>query len=758
MTQGHNAISIAGRGFKRLRSPAADARASASRRLFLLFVFAGLALAWAPRAFASPLVVNTLNDPNSSASLCGLRDAINAANTLAAVNGCIAGSGTDTITFTVTGTINVASTLPTVANTLTIDGANITLNGGGSNQVMGNTGTLNLNNITIENGSTEFQGGAISNSGGTLNVNACAFTGNFGCQAGGAIVSGNSGSLDVTNSTFTSNTVMNACSFGNLIGGGAILVASGTANVTGSSFSSNSAGGTGGFLSGGAIALDVGTLTVSNSSFTSNNAGAGGAIFANNNGAAVTSTTVTNSTFTSNSAGFAGAVEGGGLLNSLTISGSTFVSNSAGSGDAGAVYGTGSITNSTFTGNTASAGAAIGSSNTLNVTFCTISGNTASGFGGGGGLFRSGAGALTSTLNILSSNLEGGGVGGDCGFSGGAVTNGGYNIDDDGSCSFGTITGANGKTIGDGVNPLLGPLANNGGPTETEAIGSNSPAYLAVPPADCPIHVDQRGDPRPAPTETDCDIGAYELQPVIGPPPAPGPPPPPTALPTPIAALAPARVAFGSHSMGGVTAPQQVTVTNTSKTPLQVAGVFTSSEAFSETDNCFGTVAAKKSCQINVVFSPTSVGMQNATLAVSDNAGDPIHHPQSVALTGVGSPPAAEVYAVPGALSFAARTSATVSGSQTVTLVNRQNVALKISGISVSGPFTEKSACGATLAAHWSCTIAVTFAPDRVGKDSGVLTISNNATADPLAVVLAGTVPPPAPTPTPKATPTPRAN
>jgi CSLREA domain-containing protein len=69
-----------------------------------------LAAGWAP-ANAATIVVNTLADPGSP-GVCALRDAITAANTDAAVNDCSAGSGADTITFGVAGTITISIGAP----------------------------------------------------------------------------------------------------------------------------------------------------------------------------------------------------------------------------------------------------------------------------------------------------------------------------------------------------------------------------------------------------------------------------------------------------------------------------------------------------------------------------------------------------------------------------------------------------------------------------------------------------------------------
>ena len=100
----------------------------------------------------------------------------------------------------------------------------------------------------------------------------------------------------------------------------------------------------------------------------------------------------------------------------------------------------------------------------------------------------------------------------------GVITDAGYNISDDATCGF-SATGSRNST-----NPMLDPagLQNNGGPTATIALDSESPAIDAIPLADCtdlnsnPIHADQRGAPRPDAGEVVCDIGAYEFQDFAG--------------------------------------------------------------------------------------------------------------------------------------------------------------------------------------------------------------------------------------------------
>ena len=77
------------------------------------------------------------------------------------------------------------------------------------------------------------------------------------------------------------------------------------------------------------------------------------------------------------------------------------------------------------------------------------------------------------------------------------------------------ITNTNGNKVGkvspraSAIDPKLGALALNGGPTRTHALLSGSPAIDAASSADCPAK-DQRGVTRPQ--GAGCDMGSYEKQ------------------------------------------------------------------------------------------------------------------------------------------------------------------------------------------------------------------------------------------------------
>src|SRR5262245_11943668 len=165
------------------------------------------------------ITVNTLADETTTNGSCSLREAITNANDNAQTYpDCVAGTGTDAITFSVSGTIVLSSVLPNINDDLTIDGGaqSITVSGGNSVRVMFVNGgkTLTLHNLTVADGSAGTSGGGLFNSGGTVNVTNSTFSGNsascsdIACFAGGGgIFNEVNGTVNVTNSTFSANTL-----------------------------------------------------------------------------------------------------------------------------------------------------------------------------------------------------------------------------------------------------------------------------------------------------------------------------------------------------------------------------------------------------------------------------------------------------------------------------------------------------------------------------------------------------------------------
>jgi CSLREA domain-containing protein len=206
------------------------------------------------------------------------------------------------------------------------------------------------------------------------------------------------------------------------------------------------------------------------------------------------------------------ASSGGGIRNegALNLLNATVAGNettaSFGGGIANSGTATMSLTNVTLSGNRAEGdggGIDQGIGGLLNLNHVTIAGNTtdiSGDTGGGGGIYNAGGTInLRSTIIARNHDKTSGATpkSPDCG--GAALTSQRHNlIGDPTGCSFVARRGDKKK-----INPRLGPLANNGGPTLTRALLAGSPAIKA---GGRGVPTDQRGVPRRAP-----DIGAYEF-------------------------------------------------------------------------------------------------------------------------------------------------------------------------------------------------------------------------------------------------------
>jgi hypothetical protein len=314
----------------------------------------------------------------------------------------------------------------------------------------------------------------------------------------------NVGTLTVSNSTVLGSQIFNARSTENL----GIMFESGPGigTITHSSFS-------------GSNIINVGTLHVTGISLSDANGSQGGGIY---NGPYVLMSgyvsdgpgilTLADSTVSHN-----GGNQGGGIFNfgTLDVTGST-VSGNAAYHEGGGIYnaqivefgvmpisGAGilTFTNSTLSDNSASQSGGIHNSGTITIRNSTLSGNHIEqydiGWDGRGRNITNDAG----TVSLYSSIVAYAPSGPNCD---GAIIDAGYNIEDADTCS---LVPANGSLTN--TDPLLGPLQDNGGPTQTLALLPGSPAIDADPLANCPA-TDQRGVSRPQ--GASCDIGAFELE------------------------------------------------------------------------------------------------------------------------------------------------------------------------------------------------------------------------------------------------------
>jgi parallel beta-helix repeat protein len=425
---------------------------------------------------------------------------------------------------------------------------------------------VSISNLSFVNGNANTNlGGAIYQQSGDLSLTGCTFQANQADTGGAVYVSTTSipqRTVTVSNCNFLGNTATGAGTGG--AGGAVYVVGDSSLSVDASQFSGNTA-----FHEGGAVREQTASqfVTITNSSLTANTASnGGGGVFVqgpttlsgcvidnniggsggggvwqqsataslgmtgctvNGNQATVSTahgggvfsqgtTTVSNCTIANNTVGSNGGgiyVQGAGL----TITGTTVSGNSATNsvGKGGGVFCQAPLTmfNTTINANRAGNGGGLafvsGSSTTGTVTDSTVTDNRAFfGLAQGGGIDVTGTGAFNLGDTIVAGNAFDpsvtSGTGPDIG---GPVNSLGYNLI---QITLGaTITGNTTGNIS-GQSPNLGPLQNNGGPTQTRVPLAGSPVIDAGDPAFAPPPAtDQRGAPRVV--NGRIDIGAAEV-------------------------------------------------------------------------------------------------------------------------------------------------------------------------------------------------------------------------------------------------------
>jgi uncharacterized repeat protein (TIGR01451 family)/CSLREA domain-containing protein len=358
--------------------------------------------------------------------------------------------------------------------------------GGGIHQATGATGPLTIaggqisyNHVrAILNGSA-VGGGGVLNAGSAASLNAVRIEFNVVDTAsplvsadvyGGGVLNQQQ-KMSIVRGTISHNRIeATNASGGGIASYAQITPPGGQLFLNSVTVANNSASGTGGGLvSGGGINIVtlVDTVIVDSSLIQSNTVSGSGALLWGGGIHSNGEMTVINSSIVGN----VGGQRGGGVLNSYLFH---------------------SI-NATLSGNSAASGGGLYNFNSFNttsyLTHTTIANST------GGGLHVEPGAPVEVLATLLANN-----AGGNC--TGAAVTHNGASLSDDASCTGFAFTN---------VNPLLQPLALNGGATPNHALGAGSPAIDQAGACNgYGVISDQRGLARPQGAA--CDIGAFELE------------------------------------------------------------------------------------------------------------------------------------------------------------------------------------------------------------------------------------------------------
>ena len=199
------------------------------------------------------------------------------------------------------------------------------------------------------------------------------------------------------------------------------------------------------------------------------------------------------------------------------------------------------------------------------------------------------------------------------------------------------------------------------------------------------------------------------------------------------ATLNPASAAFPTTQVGGRSAAQAFTFTNTSPLLETITSLTTSGDFQVAPNNC-GTIAAGGTCVLQVTFNPTAAGMRTGTITVGNSStANPF---LTAALNGTG---VSALLATPLPLDFGNVDLGGTSVPRPTTFTNYSQHIIGLTAFSVAGDFTFNNQCGPTLQPGAQCMVLVTFRPTALGARTGTLTVTTNDPSTPsVAVPLTG--------------------
>jgi Bacterial Ig-like domain (group 3)/FG-GAP-like repeat/Abnormal spindle-like microcephaly-assoc'd, ASPM-SPD-2-Hydin len=203
----------------------------------------------------------------------------------------------------------------------------------------------------------------------------------------------------------------------------------------------------------------------------------------------------------------------------------------------------------------------------------------------------------------------------------------------------------------------------------------------------------------------------------------------------PTVTFSPDKVTFPTQLIFTTSKTESVKLANTGLGILILSKIVTTGP-FRQTNDCPSHLKHGEHCTISVKFHPTTKGVLNGSVEVTDNAPG---SPQKVALTGT----ATYVQLRPMKLNFGVQPVGTKSLPKTVALTNQGHQTLNIMNISITGidakDFAETNTCGKSVASGASCFIKVTFKPLAKGKRMANVSVYDNGGGSPQQAMLIGT-------------------
>ncbi len=205
----------------------------------------------------------------------------------------------------------------------------------------------------------------------------------------------------------------------------------------------------------------------------------------------------------------------------------------------------------------------------------------------------------------------------------------------------------------------------------------------------------------------------------------------------PAVILDPSVLSFPDQGVMTTSSDQIVTLRNLGSAPVTISDVSTT-EGFSQTNNCGTGIGGGETCSILVTFTPSTTDLQTGELRVTDSAPG---SPHTMALQGNNGVTSIDI--TPIDVEIGPIEVGETSTVETITVTNTGSEPMDITNIAITGTgatgFQESSNCSATLAPGESCTISVTYSAETGGTSTAQLAVYNSSSSLPQTVNLTAT-------------------
>lgn len=192
----------------------------------------------------------------------------------------------------------------------------------------------------------------------------------------------------------------------------------------------------------------------------------------------------------------------------------------------------------------------------------------------------------------------------------------------------------------------------------------------------------------------------------------------------------------------GAAFTQAVTLVNEGSATITISSIIVAvngGNAFTQTNNCPGTLVGSGTCSITITFLPRTAGALSGSLSITDNAPG---SPHTVALSGSGVV-GSTLSLLPSSFAFGSQKLQSRSQARVLQIANSTSSIVTVTGVAVSGAnildFQAANTCKPSLGPGGNCLVYVVFTPQLAGTRSATLTISSSLLGSALTVPLTGT-------------------